>query len=63
MKDAIQRRDEAICLALEYGMRDGSHHKMWVIDQMLRILAGDEYETLIHNHTNGLYNWDEGIAP
>lgn len=68
MDDAIIRRDKAIKLALDYGQTDGAHHKTWVIDQILRILTGDEYEELIISYCNGddgpeTYGWDEGIAP
>jgi hypothetical protein len=62
--------NKAIELAFEYGQIDGSHHKMWVIDQMVRILAMDEalYENWIKSYCNGedgpnIYEWDEGIAP
>lgn len=42
---------EAVAIGLRYGQVDGSHHRLWVIDQMLRKLLGDDYE------------WDTGIAP
>ena len=68
MSDAIKRRDEAIELAVRYGQTDGSHHKAWVIDQVVRILAGEEYEAIIvaakaGKHGPDTYGWDEGIAP
>ncbi len=58
----------ALNLALSYGQIDGSHHKNWVIDQMVRILAGDQYESVIADRRFGAdgpdtYSWDEGIAP
>lgn len=63
-KDAIQRRDEAISFLLHHGMYDGAHHKMWVIDQAIRILSGDKYPSLIAEYCDGgEYDWDEGIAP
>lgn len=31
--------NKAIELALNYGGIDGDHHKMWVIDQILRVLT------------------------
>lgn len=58
----------AIDLAIQYGGIDSSHHRAWVIDQMLRILAGDSYDALIkeanagENGTN-TYEWDVGIIP
>lgn len=54
----------AIKVALDFGQTDGAHHKMWVIDQMMRVLAGDRYEALIVEYReDGEYSWDEGIAP
>ena len=41
MKERIK---EALNLAWQYGQIDGSHHKMWVIDQMVRVLCEDEEE-------------------
>ena len=34
-----ERIERAIELGFEYGSIDGGHHKMWVIDQMIRILT------------------------
>jgi hypothetical protein len=31
---------KALEFASEYGTTDGAHHKMWVIDQMVRALTG-----------------------
>lgn len=62
--DAIERRDMAIDMLLENGGYDGAHHKMWVIDQALRILAGDEYDDIVREWCrNGRYEWDEGVTP
>lgn len=62
------RIDEVVTLAFRYGGIDGAHHKMWVIDQMLRILLGDSYEAEVveANTKDGdpnAYEWDTGIAP
>jgi hypothetical protein len=59
---------EAIEIGFYYGGIDGAHHKMWVIDQMLRILTGDEYEQSVIRYQSGdegpnTYEWDCGIAP
>ena len=67
-KDAIKRRDEAIEIAVRYGGIDGDHHKAWVIDQILRILAGPEYDDIVRDAIDGedgpeTYDWDCGIAP
>ena len=34
-----ERIDKALDIALNYGGFDGGHHKMWVIDQMVRALT------------------------
>ncbi len=62
------RRLRAIELAFQYGGIDGSHHKAWVIDQMVRILAADQYEDEVLDACEGedgpnTYEWDTGIAP
>lgn len=59
---------DALDLAFRYGVIDGAHHKMWVIDQMVRILAGDAYEERVKIECAGVdgpetYSWDTGIAP
>lgn len=62
---------EKIAKALEmaeYGGIDGSHHKMWVIDQMVRALTGEAYPAWVAEFKDGedgpeTYSWDEGIAP
>lgn len=63
-----ERINQAINLAVQYGGIDGDHHKAWVIDQMVRVLAGELYETVVANAKLGedgpdTYEWDEGIAP
>jgi hypothetical protein len=40
MSAADDRITEALGFALQYGGIDGEHHKMWVIDQMVRALTG-----------------------
>ena len=63
-----KRIKNAIEIAVKYGGIDGSHHKTWVIDQMVRALAGDEYQAIVDAAKAGedgpeTYEWDEGIAP
>jgi hypothetical protein len=63
-----ERVRAAIDVAMEFGQTEGAHHKTWVIDQMVRALAGDGYEALIVEYCDGAdgpfaYSWDEGIAP
>lgn len=67
-KDAIQRRDEALALARRFGQIQESHHQAWVIDQMCRILLGDEYEAWVaegNADEDGpdARSWETGIAP
>lgn len=64
-KENIQK---AIDIAIQYGGFDGSHHKDWVIDQMVRALAGDRYDTIVKDACageigEGACDWDCGIAP
>ena len=63
-----ERVDEALELAVRYGQIDGNHHKMWVIDQMVRVLSGSGYEGLVKYAKQGdegenTYDWDIGVAP
>ena len=67
MSDA-DRIEQAIEIAMNWGGVDGSHHKAWVIDQMVRILAADSYDSVVADARFGedgptTYDWDEGIAP
>lgn len=57
-----------IDLFIRYGQIDGEHHKAWVIDQALRIVCGDKYDTMVASSCAGedgpnTYEWDCGIAP
>lgn len=46
------------------GQIDGAHHRLWVIDQMVRVLLGDMYSEFVDRYEeNGEYEWDTGIAP
>ena len=54
------RIELAIDLAVTYSRYDGSHHKSWVFDQMVRVLAGDRYEQVVAAAPQG---WSEGVAP
>ena len=63
-----QKIDKALEIAFQYGQIDGSHHRLWVIDQMVRVLS-DYYDTFVKEYEeedeNGekLYIWDCGITP
>lgn len=63
-----ERIERAVNTAIQYGQVDGSHHKMWVIDQMLReLLPEKEYKEFVEEYEHGEdgeeYEWDTGIAP
>jgi len=71
MKNNITDKEkihEAIDIAIRYGQIEGDHHRIWVIDQMVRALAGSEYDSVIAGANEGedgpnTYSWDIGIAP
>lgn len=59
---------EATSIAATYGQTDGDHHKLWVIDQMVRVLEGSNYEQFVRVACEGedgpdTFSWDVGIAP
>jgi len=64
--DRIQK---AIELLVEYNDIDGAHHKDWVMDQTLRILAGTKYQSVVESacfndeNPDEPYEWEFGIAP
>ena len=64
MEKKIQK---ALKYAWSYGQIDGSHHKMWVIDQMVRVLLEEEYEEWVKSYETldgeDYWEWDTGIAP
>jgi hypothetical protein len=43
----------ALDIAIRYGQIDGAHHKTWVIDQIVRLLAGNDYDKLIKESNAG----------
>lgn len=68
MSTQSERIEAALDVAVQYGGIDGEHHKEWVIDQMVRALTGDSYESFVANAKNGedgpdTYEWSEGVAP
>lgn len=59
-----EKIQEALNLAHIYGNCDGSHHKMWVIDQMVRILSGKDYPKFKKNFEEEAGDeWPTGMAP
>lgn len=68
MSEEQQRIDRAIELACRYGGTDEIHHLQWVVDQMVRELAGDRYPQIVAEATAGedgpdTYKWHTGTAP
>ena len=66
--ESLKRIADAIEIAVQYGGIDGAHHKDWVIDQMVRKLAGDQYDRIVKEACDGedgpeTYAWEVGIAP
>ena len=58
---------KAIEIIETYGGIYGEHHKQWVLDQIIRILA-DDYTRWVKGYCDGndgpdTYYWDKGIAP
>ena len=59
---------KAVGIAEQYAQIDGEHHKMWVIDQMLRELLGNNYNKWLEKYNydsreNDYEEWNCGIAP
>ena len=71
VEDLEVQKQEALGVAMSYGNTYGSHHKMWVIDQMVRKLCGDDetYKVWIMTHNDGedgpdTHEWGTcGIVP
>lgn len=68
MTDEERKIETALNLIGQYGGTDGGHHKQWVLDQVVRILTGDEYAQWVREQKDGedgpeTYDWDEGIPP
>jgi hypothetical protein len=64
------RIEKALEVAFRCGQIDGDHHKLWVIDQMVRALTGNGYDAWVKEYQGELteddeygYVWETGIAP
>jgi hypothetical protein len=53
MSTSEEKIAKALDLANSYGGIDGAHHKMWVIDQMVRALTGVPVEKLVGTDVHG----------
>jgi hypothetical protein len=64
-----QRILDATNLLFRYSQIDGAHHKAWCIDQAVRILMSDKYESWVESYETvdedgeKEYEWDVGICP
>ena len=64
-----KRIAQALDVITGYAGFDGAHHKDWVIDQVVRILVGNEdYPQWVADVCDGedgpnTYEWSEGTAP
>jgi hypothetical protein len=59
-----QKIEDALEMALDTMITAGDHHRVWGLDQIVRILAGDRYEQVkkdLEKETN--FEWDTGIEP
>jgi hypothetical protein len=68
--NAVADIESALKLIKRHGGTEGAHHKQWVLDQVVRILLGnqDDYNRWVEEYENGedgpkTYSWDKGIAP
>ena len=60
--------EQALEIAARYGGSDEIHHLRWVIDQMVRSLAGESYDDFVAQCRAGengpdTYAWHVGITP
>ena len=62
MTEEQKRIERAIELACRYGGTDEMHHLQWVVDQMVRELAGERYAQIVEDGPD-TYKWSVGIAP
>ena len=66
--ELTHRVSAALAIAQRYGGIDGTHHKEWVIDQMVRCMTGEFYDVWVACQKRGkdganTYPWPTGIAP
>ncbi len=69
MKNYTDAEKVSIVLRLiqQYGDMDGSHHKQWLLDEIVQVLSHD-YKQWVKDFEDGedgpkTYVWDIGIAP
>lgn len=53
---------DALDLIYMYGGTDGDFHQKWLVDQVLRVLTGEDYDVWVKDYEEGgEYEWEEGI--
>ena len=62
MSESVEaaRIGKALEIAEEWAEFEGAHHRMWVIDQMVRALIPTTYTAWVEALD---FEWDVGIAP
>jgi hypothetical protein len=66
LAEAQTREQRVIDLTVDYGSIDGADHKQWVLDQIVRVIAGVNYDAFVETYMSdedGMIDWDRGIAP
>lgn len=66
LAEAQTREQRVIDLIVDYGSIDGADHKQWVLDQIVRVIAGVNYDAFVETYMSdedGMIDWDRGIAP
>ena len=64
-----QAFDQVAYLAVQGIFTDCGHHRQWFLDQVLRVLLGDQYDLMVseqctdENGTPNAYEWGAGITP
>ena len=54
------REDAAIKLAIKYNNTNNAKELKWIIDQMVKICAGEYYQDVLFEIG---YKWDKGVKP
>ena len=68
----IETQNKICDICKNYGSIEGTHHKQWVINEMLKTILGDDgYTKFVNNYNENCFDgkeqifdfWDKGIAP
>lgn len=63
MSDDQEKIRRAVNIGCQFGQIYGAHHRLWVIDQMLRALLEERYDEAIAEISDENSPWDVGIEP